>query len=99
MFQESVARVSQLESTINQSQVTRELNNYPRWQRYRHENPQTPSTAPPLELRSIARPRRLQPRPSRFFVSVQDERGHLGGLRLSDLPGGRIEQIQRDETQ
>ena len=55
--------------------------------------------APPLELRSIARPRRLQPRPSRFFASVRDERVHLGGLRLSDLPGGHIVQIQRDEMQ
>ena len=99
MFQESVARVSQLESAINQSQVTRELNNYPRWQQYRHENFPTPSMAPPLELRLIARPRRLQPRPSRFFASVQDECAHLGGLRLSDLPGGRIVRIRRDEMQ
>lgn len=97
MLQESVARVSQLETAINQSQVTRELNNYPRWQRYWHENSPTPSAALPLGLRSIARPRRLQPRPSRFCASVQDECGHLGDLRLSDLPGGRIEQIQRDE--
>jgi hypothetical protein len=79
--------------------MTRELNNYPRWQRYWHENFPPPSTGPPLELRSIVRPRRLQPKPSRFFALVQGECAHLGGLRLSDLRGGRIVQIQRDETQ
>ena len=97
MFQESVARVSQLESGIKYSQVTRELNKYLHWRRYWHENFPPPSTGPPLELRSIVRPRHLQPRPSRFFASVLDECVHLGGLRLSDLPGGRIVQIRRDE--
>lgn len=79
--------------------MARELNNYPRWQRYWHENFPTPSTVPPLELQSIVRPRRLQLKPSRFFALVQDECARLGGLRLSDLPGGRIVRIQRDEMQ
>ena len=68
MFQEFVARVSRLELGIKHAQVFQELNIYPRWQRYRHENFPTPSTGRPLELRLIVRPRRLQPRPSRFFA-------------------------------